>query len=98
MTAVANAASLGRQALRRSVNERIRAAIDESASGSIELFCECGRVRCSDRLQLAVGEYDRVRAAAARYVVVRGHEDEVTERTVERHDDVIVVQRSRGPA
>jgi hypothetical protein len=81
--------------LRRSVNERIRAAVSERQSGSIELFCECGRLRCSDRLWLAVEEYDRVLGAARRYVVVRGHEDEDAERPVARLDDVVVVERSR---
>lgn len=95
MTSIANAASVGRQALRRSVNERIRAAVGESAQGSIELFCECGRIRCSDRLQLAVGEYDSILAAAGRYVVLPGHQDDVAERPVDRRDDVVVVERSR---
>lgn len=95
MIFVANAASLGRQALRRSVNERIRAAIVGSASASIELFCECGRVRCSDRLRLTADEYDRVLGASGRYVVLPGHEDEVAERAVARRDGVVVVERSR---
>jgi hypothetical protein len=95
VTSIANAASVGRQALRRSVNERIRAAVGESAQGSIELFCECGRIRCSDRLQLAVGEYDSILAAAGRYVVLPGHQDDGAERPVDRRDDVVVVDRSR---
>ena len=95
VTSVATAASVGRQALRRSVNERIRAAVGDSASGSIELFCECGRIRCSDRVRLAVGEYDGILAAAGRYVVLPGHEDDVAERPVDRRDGVVVVERSR---
>ena len=94
MTAVANHASLGRQALRRSVNEQIRRTIDWDGSGSIDLFCECGRVRCSDRLQIAIDEFDGVLGTSGWYIVLPGHEDGGAEHTVSRRDDVIVVARN----
>jgi hypothetical protein len=94
VTVVANEVSLGRQALRRSVNERIRSTIDWNESESIDVFCECGRVRCSDRLQLAIDEFDDVLATPGWYVVLPGHESERAERPVNRHEHVIVVERS----
>ena len=94
MTATANEVSLGRQALRRSVNERIRSTIDSNESGSIDVFCECGRVRCSDRLRLAIDELDEVLGTPGWYVVRPGHEDDGAERSVSRHEDVLVVERN----
>jgi hypothetical protein len=93
MTSVANGASLGRQALRRSVNERIRGTIDWSESGSIDVFCECGRIRCTDRLQLAIDEFDRVLGTPGWYVVLPGHEDDGAERPLTRAAEVVVVER-----
>jgi hypothetical protein len=86
--------SLGRQALRRSVNERIRSAIGSNESGPIVVFCECGRNRCSERLQLAIDEFDNVLGTTGWYVVLPGHEDHGAERPVARHEDVVVVERA----
>lgn len=85
---------MGRQALRRSVNERIRSTIDWTESGSIDVFCECGRIRCADRLQLAIDEFDDVLGTPGWYVVLPGHENGGAERPVNRHEDVVVVERS----
>jgi hypothetical protein len=93
MTAVANEVSVGRQALRRSVNERIRSTIDRGESDAIEVFCECGRIRCADRLRLALDEFDDVLGTPGWYVVVPGHENDGAERPVDRHEDVVVVAR-----
>jgi hypothetical protein len=71
--AVANDISLGRQALRRSVNARIRSDVDWSESGTIDVFCECGRSRCADRLQIAIDGFDEALASGS-YVVAPGHE------------------------
>jgi hypothetical protein len=94
MTFLANDVSLGRQMLRRSVNERIRGTIDWSEAGSIDVFCECGRARCSDRLQVALDEFDDVLRTAGWFVVVPGHEDDGAERPLTRHEDVLVVDRN----
>jgi hypothetical protein len=72
VTSLANDISLGRQALRRSVNERIRNDIDWSEAATIDVFCECGRVRCSERLQLPVDEFDEF-VRDGRHVVAAGH-------------------------
>jgi hypothetical protein len=87
VTGVTNEVSVGRQALRRSVNERIRSTIERNESASIDVFCECGRVRCSDRLQLAIDEFDGVLGTPGRYVVLPGHEDDRAQRPVDRHED-----------
>jgi hypothetical protein len=93
MSAVANEVSLGRQALRRSVNERIRATIDWSAAGSIDVFCECGRVRCSGRLQIALDDFDEILRTEGWFVVLPGHEADDAERALVRREDLVVVER-----
>lgn len=95
MISVSNDISLGRQALRRSVNERARSVSSGSASGAIDVFCECGRVRCATRLQIAIDAYDDVLATQRRYVVLAGHEDNGVDLVVARENGYIVVER--GP-
>jgi hypothetical protein len=93
MTSVANDVSLGRQVLRRDVNVRIRSVGD--ASGTIGVFCECGRRRCADQIQLAAQAYSDVLGSSGRYVVSPGHEDLDAERLIDRHDGYVVVERDR---
>ena len=96
MTSVPNDISLGRQALRRSVNERTRSVIDADASGTIDVFCECGRVRCASRLQIEIGAYDGLRELPRRFVVLAGHEDDRAEQMIARRNGYVVVER--GPS
>ena len=93
MTSVANEASVGRQVLRRSVNERIRSTVEWNEPDSIDIFCECGRVRCSDRLQIAVDDFDEIVGTPGWFVVLPGHEDDGAERPVTRLEDLVVVER-----
>ena len=94
MTSQTNDVSLGRQALRRDVNSRISAAgaVGDGAQ-TVEVFCECGRRRCSDRIRIATGAYDEIAASAARFVVTAGHEEAGAEELVSRHDGYAVVER-----
>jgi hypothetical protein len=94
MATVRNDVSLGRQALRRSVNERTRNVIDGSAPGTIEVFCECGRVRCASRVQIAIDAYDDVLERQRQYVVLAGHEDDRAEVLVARQNGYLVVERA----
>jgi hypothetical protein len=93
MTSVSNEVTLGRQTLRRKVNSRIRGVIESSGSETIEVFCECGRVRCADRLQIAVDVYDGVLASEGHFVVTTHHDHDATQRLVSRHHGFLVVER-----
>ena len=73
MPSVANDISVGRRALRRSVNQRIRSVSDGPGSETIDVFCECGRVRCAERLRIAIAEFDEAVAEAGRPIVFAGH-------------------------
>jgi hypothetical protein len=73
VTSVANDISFGRQALRRSVNTRIRSVIDWAETETIDVFCECGGARCVERIELPIADFD-ASVASGRYLVFVGHE------------------------
>ena len=93
MTSVTNGISRGRQALRRDVNKRISGVGAGSDAEVVEIFCECGRIRCADRIRIATHAYEQVRTSAACFVVSAGHEDTGADELVARHDGYVVVER-----
>ena len=95
MATVTNDVSIGRQTLRREVNRRMRSVVDGSGTATIDVFCECGRVRCAGRIQLAADAYDAVLESSGLFVVVPGHANAAVESVVERHEDLVVVERGR---
>jgi hypothetical protein len=92
MRSVTNDVSLGRQALRRDVNKRISGLGAGSDAETVEIFCECGRTRCADRIRIGTDAYEQVRTSAARFVVAAGHEETGAEE-VARHNGYLVVER-----
>ena len=96
MTTMTNEVTLGRQVLRQEVNRRIRSGTESNGSngsGTIEIFCECGRVRCADRLRIALDVYDDVLASRGNFVVTTHHDHDATQRLVSRHHGFLVVER-----
>jgi hypothetical protein len=59
------------------VNERIRgvAAGFTVVGESYDVFCECGRRDCVERLAVPTEVFDRIRGDARIYLVRSGHED-----------------------
>jgi hypothetical protein len=90
MEVVTNDVSLGRQRLRRQVNERIGARAEDG--DDIEIFCECGRRSCSARIRVAAVDYAAVLARDGRVVVVAEHSD----RLVDSPLGYLVVSGRRG--
>ena len=58
------------------------------------VFCECGRLECSERVPMTAAEYDAVRSRATTFVVAPGHEQIDVEPVVE--DDRAVPDRREG--
>lgn len=60
----------------REVNERIRDVSQSwaKASETVEFLCECGKAECSGLLGLTIADYDQMRSAQNRFVLLRGHE------------------------
>jgi hypothetical protein len=65
------------QELFREVNERIKEIGSRFlVPPPLELVCECADGSCSERLEIAVTEYDEIRADPSLFVVLPGHQRE----------------------
>jgi hypothetical protein len=94
MTCVTNGTiSRGHQALRRDVNKHRLSALGAGSAEVVEVFCECGRLRCTDRFQIAPDTYEQVRTSATCFVVSAGHEEIGADELVARHNGCVVVER-----
>lgn len=86
------------EALIREVNERIDALEKKengwSKDGRFEFLCECGREEvCHTTVELTLVEYERVRSQDDRFAVHPGHETDVLEHVVERHERWVLVDK-----
>lgn len=91
------------EVLFREVNEQTL-RLDQALAGSEparyrQFFCECGRLTCTERIDMTLEEYLHVRERDDRFAIVPGHEfpevEDVAEST-ERFE--VVVKRDGGPA
>jgi hypothetical protein len=68
---------LDRRSLFREVNERIREL--NGAFGNVTgrhlLVCECGRLECTERMEVPAELYEEVRAEGHGFLVKPGHEE-----------------------
>jgi hypothetical protein len=55
--------------------------------------CECGRLGCTELVELSVSEYQAVRSSGRRFIVLAGHVDATTERVVEERDGYVVTEK-----
>lgn len=85
--------------LYRAVNEEIR-GLDERlapARGSTQSFvCECGHADCTDRIEMTVDEYRRVRFDPTTFAIVDAHREPEVEHVVERTARYTVVRKDSG--
>jgi hypothetical protein len=82
----------------REVNERLR-ELGESfslVSEVAEFVCECGDTSCTQRIQLALSEYERVRSDPRWFVIVPGHEEPDYERVISEVDGYAIVEKLPG--
>ena len=87
--------------LYREVNERVRELSDEFGltDETIQFVCECGRLECSEPLELTGADYARVRSDGATFAIVPGHQLPDVETLVEEHAGWAVVRKhENGPA
>lgn len=87
------------QALFREINERIEANAETQGSDQhvYEFVCECSSLECFERFELTLAEYGPVRDRPQRFIVISGHEQPEVEDVVERHGEVVIVEK-RGAA
>jgi hypothetical protein len=86
------------EAIFREVNEQIRGLNQNfgTEQGTMSVVCECGNADCTDRLEVPVPEYERIRSDARLYVIGKGHEFEDVEQVVEETAAYDVVQKREG--
>jgi hypothetical protein len=93
--AVTTSISVGRQAMRREVNKRVREATGPAEPGtSVEIFCECSGRLCADHVRIDLDLYVGVVNAPGRYVVTTHHDNDPTQRLISRHHGFLVVERT----
>jgi hypothetical protein len=83
------------QTLFREVNERIRDLIEGPAwqIGKGDWICECEDDTCFERIQMALAEYEQLRAHGNRFAVKPGHENLDIEEVTDRHEQYVVVAK-----
>src|SRR5262245_1195712 len=81
------------QLLSRRVNERMREILLVADDVACWFGCECGDVFCAEIVELTAARYDSVRADSARFFVLPGHVDRMSETVVERGDGYLVVEK-----
>lgn len=86
------------EAIFRQVNEQIRSLNNEFGmqESTMTVICECGDADCTDRLELTVATYERVRSDSLLYVVAPGHEIPDVERVVDHVEGYDIVQKHTG--
>ena len=83
------------EALFRSVNEQIESLNERFgvASELAEFVCECADEHCTERVTLALGEYEDVRRVPTHFIVIHGHVNHQFETVVESVDGYVVVEK-----
>jgi hypothetical protein len=86
------------EALFREVNEQIRglAAEFSVAEGAITVICECGNGDCTERLEVPIADYERVRGESTLCLVAKGHVFPDLEQVEEETAEYDVVRKREG--
>jgi hypothetical protein len=83
------------EALFREVNERVHdVAVNHGVGTVYEYLCECANADCTFRLQLQEGEYEKVRADPAQFVVLPVHFTPEIETLVSENDRYWLVRKT----
>ena len=77
----------------RDVNERIVDLTKEQREQLFDALCECSDATCTERIELTLAEYARVRSRGEQFAVVPGHEVPEIERVVEQTDRFAIVEK-----
>jgi hypothetical protein len=86
------------EALYRSINEKIE-SLNETfgvVAETMAVICECGKLECSEQIELDIPTYEHVRADATHFVVLPGHELLDVETVIERHETYNIVRKEPG--
>jgi hypothetical protein len=76
----------------RKLNEHIRGLQTAWGRDTIDAVCECTDETCFGWVEVAMNDYDRIRAIPHQFIVTPGHEVPGTEVVVERYDRYLLVR------
>ena len=82
----------------REVNERLR-ELGESfslVSQQATFVCECANTSCTERVEMSLADYERVRSDPKWFFLVKGHEELEFERIVSEEEGYAVVEKLPG--
>jgi len=86
------------EALYRTVNEEIE-SLTETFSPEprrMSAVCECADESCTELIELAIEDYEAVRADPTLFIAVPGHENLEIEVVRERHESFVVVCKNKS--
>jgi hypothetical protein len=87
------------EAVFREFNERLEEVARGFELRALDLVCECANADCTDRITMAIAEYEQLRSDPRQFALVPGHELPELEEIVARRDDyVIALKRVGEPA
>jgi hypothetical protein len=82
------------ESLFRALNERLEQVREGvSAEDATEYFCECAQRSCAAMVELSPQEYEYVRSAGDRFLVVPDHLVPDVERVFEKHTTYWIVEK-----
>jgi len=82
------------EAIFREINESIaRGQWPGDPQEPIAFRCECGMLSCNMLVEVAAGDYERIRSDPRRFLLVRGHEITAVEEVVEDRAGYVVVEK-----
>ncbi|HEX3239734.1 MAG TPA: hypothetical protein VHR18_06325 [Solirubrobacterales bacterium] len=87
-----------RRAVSAEINgRRVNEAIERGGQGSSCVFvCECGHLGCNATVELSIAEYEAVRTAFDRFLVLPGHVIDAVDHVVENRGGYLVVVKREG--
>lgn len=82
----------------REVNERLRELGESfnSVGELAEFVCECADTTCTERVEMALTDYESIRSDPTWFLVIRGHELPDYERVLSENDGYLVVEKLPG--
>jgi hypothetical protein len=82
----------------REVNDRIRELAERWEKAEPPGFiCECADAACTQVVNVSVAEYDAVRSAPGRFLLLRGHEPASNADVVASVDGYLIVEARAAP-
>lgn len=79
----------------RDLNERVmevNARFGDADGHTVEVFCECGRQGCAERVAITRTAYEHVRSDGSTFAMVAGHEVGIVEEIIERGPDYVIAR------